>query len=72
LNAKSLPKPIEACGSPLTYKPIWSVMRQLSAVSSLPDFQRVMILAAHRTGKLLNKPTLPATRRSVTRRRTGT
>ncbi len=33
-------------------------MRQLSAVSSLPDFQRVMILAAHRTGKLLNQADL--------------
>ena len=28
---------------------------QLSAVSSLPDFQRVMALAAHRTGRLLNQ-----------------
>jgi predicted AAA+ superfamily ATPase len=30
-------------------------LRQLSAVSSLPDFQRVMALAAHRTGRLLNQ-----------------
>jgi predicted AAA+ superfamily ATPase len=33
-------------------------LRQLSAVSSLPDFQRVMILAAQRTGKLLNQADL--------------
>jgi len=30
-------------------------LRQLSAVSSLSDFQRVMALAAHRTGRLLNQ-----------------
>ncbi len=30
-------------------------LRQLSAVSGLPDFQRVMALAAHRTGRLLNQ-----------------
>ena len=30
-------------------------LRQLSVVSSLPDFQRVMALAAHRTGRLLNQ-----------------
>ena len=30
-------------------------LRQLSTVSSLPDFQRVMALAAHRTGRLLNQ-----------------
>ncbi len=30
-------------------------LRQLSAVSSLPDFQRVMALAAHRVGRLLNQ-----------------
>jgi uncharacterized protein len=30
-------------------------LRQLTAVSSLPDFQRVMALAAHRTGRLLNQ-----------------
>lgn len=30
-------------------------LRDLSAVSSLPDFQRVMALAAHRTGRLLNQ-----------------
>lgn len=30
-------------------------LRQLSAVSSLPDFQRVMALAAQRTGRLLNQ-----------------
>ena len=30
-------------------------LRQLSAVSSLPDFQRFMALAAHRTGRLLNQ-----------------
>jgi len=33
-------------------------LRQLSAVSSLPDFQRIMALAAHRTGKLLNQADL--------------
>ena len=33
-------------------------MRQLSAVSSLPDFQRVMMLSAQRTGKLLNQADL--------------
>ena len=33
-------------------------LRQLSAVSSLPDFQRMMILAAQRTGKLLNQADL--------------
>jgi hypothetical protein len=33
-------------------------LRQLSAVSSLPDFQRVMISAAQRTGKLLNQADL--------------
>jgi hypothetical protein len=33
-------------------------LRQLSAVSSLPDFQRVMTLAAQRTGKLLNQADL--------------
>jgi predicted AAA+ superfamily ATPase len=33
-------------------------LRQLSAVSSLPDFQRVMALAAQRTGKLLNQADL--------------
>lgn len=33
-------------------------LRQLSAVSSLPDFQRVMTLAAHRTGRLLNQADL--------------
>ncbi len=31
------------------------VLRQLSAVSSLPDFQRVMALAAQRSGRLLNQ-----------------
>jgi predicted AAA+ superfamily ATPase len=30
-------------------------LRQLSAVSSLPDFQRVMALAAQRSGRLLNQ-----------------
>ncbi len=30
-------------------------LRQLTDVSSLPDFQRVMALAAHRTGRLLNQ-----------------
>jgi hypothetical protein len=33
-------------------------LRQLSAVSSLPDFQRIMALAAQRTGKLLNQADL--------------
>jgi len=33
-------------------------LHQLSAVSSLPDFQRVMMLAAQRTGKLLNQADL--------------
>ena len=33
-------------------------LRQLSAVSSLPDFQRLMMLAAQRTGKLLNQSDL--------------
>jgi predicted AAA+ superfamily ATPase len=33
-------------------------LRQLSAVSSLPDFQRVMALAAHRTARLLNQAEL--------------
>lgn len=33
-------------------------LRQLSAVSSLPDFQRLMLLAAQRTGKLLNQADL--------------
>ncbi|MBM3854756.1 MAG: ATP-binding protein [Verrucomicrobia bacterium] len=33
-------------------------LRQLSAVSSLPDFQRVMALSAHRTGRLLNQADL--------------
>ena len=33
-------------------------LRQLSSVSSLPDFQRVMTLAAQRTGKLLNQANL--------------
>jgi predicted AAA+ superfamily ATPase len=33
-------------------------LRQLSAVSSLPDFQRVMMLGAQRTGKLLNQADL--------------
>jgi predicted AAA+ superfamily ATPase len=33
-------------------------LRQLSAVSSLPDFQRMMMLAAQRTGKLLNQADL--------------
>jgi predicted AAA+ superfamily ATPase len=33
-------------------------LRQLSDVSSLPDFQRVMMLAAQRTGKLLNQADL--------------
>jgi hypothetical protein len=33
-------------------------LRQLSAVSSLPDFQRLMALAAHRTSRLLNQADL--------------
>ena len=33
-------------------------LRQLSAVSSLPDFRRVMMLAVQRTGKLLNQADL--------------
>jgi predicted AAA+ superfamily ATPase len=33
-------------------------LRQLSAVSSLPDFQRLMTLAALRTGRLLNQADL--------------
>lgn len=33
-------------------------LRQLSAVSSLPDFQRLMALAAQRTGRLLNQSEL--------------
>ena len=33
-------------------------LRQLSAVSSLADFQRVMVLSAQRTGKLLNQADL--------------
>ena len=33
-------------------------LRQLSAVSSLPDFQRVMALGAQRTGRLLNQADL--------------
>ncbi|MDZ7621138.1 MAG: ATP-binding protein [Candidatus Competibacteraceae bacterium] len=33
-------------------------LRQLSAVSSLPDFQRLMALAAHRVGRLLNQSEL--------------
>lgn len=33
-------------------------LRQLSDVSSLPDFQRLMALAAQRTGKLLNQADL--------------
>lgn len=33
-------------------------LRQLSAVSSLPDFQRLMVLSAQRTGKLLNQADL--------------
>ncbi|MFO1524336.1 MAG: ATP-binding protein [Kiritimatiellia bacterium] len=33
-------------------------LRQLSAISNLPDFQRVMALAAHRTGRLLNQAEL--------------
>jgi len=33
-------------------------LRQLSAVSSLPDFQRLMMLAAQRTGKSLNQADL--------------
>lgn len=33
-------------------------LRQLSAVASLPDFQRLMALAAHRAGRLLNQSEL--------------
>ena len=33
-------------------------LRQLSAVASLPDFQRIMVLGAQRTGKLLNQADL--------------
>ncbi len=33
-------------------------LQQLSAVSSLPDFQRVMRLAANRTGRILNQSDL--------------
>jgi len=33
-------------------------LRQLSTISSLPDFQRLMMLAAQRTGKLLNQADL--------------
>jgi hypothetical protein len=33
-------------------------LRQLSAVSSLPDFQRIMMLAAQRTSKILNQADL--------------
>lgn len=33
-------------------------LRQLSAVSSLPDFQRLMVLAANRVGRLLNQSEL--------------
>lgn len=33
-------------------------LRTLSAVSSLPDFQRLMALAAHRTGRLVNQADL--------------
>jgi predicted AAA+ superfamily ATPase len=33
-------------------------LRQLSAISSLPDFQRLMMLAAQRTSKLLNQADL--------------
>ena len=33
-------------------------LRQLSMISSLPDFQRLMVLAAQRTGKLLNQADL--------------
>ena len=33
-------------------------LRQLSAIASLPDFQRLMMLAAQRTGKLLNQADL--------------
>lgn len=54
-------------------------LRQLSAVSSLPDFQRVMALAAHRTGRLLNQAdiardaalTHPTTHRYVNLMETG-
>lgn len=33
-------------------------LRELSAVSNLPDFQRLMRIAAHRTGRLLNQAEL--------------
>jgi len=33
-------------------------LRQLSEVSSLPDFQRLMVMAAQRTGRLLNQAEL--------------
>ncbi|MFH1807631.1 MAG: ATP-binding protein [Pseudomonadota bacterium] len=33
-------------------------LRQLSAISSLPDFQRLMVLAAHRCARLLNQADL--------------
>jgi hypothetical protein len=33
-------------------------LRRLSAVSSLPDLQRVMMLVAQRTGKMLNQADL--------------
>ncbi len=33
-------------------------LRQLSEVASLPDFQRLMVLAAHRTGRLVNQADL--------------
>jgi len=54
-------------------------LRQLSAVSSLPDFLRVMALAAHRTGRLLNQADLardaalthPTTHRYVNLLETG-
>lgn len=54
-------------------------LRQLSDVSSLPDFQRVMMLAAQRTGKLLNQADLardaavshPTTHRYVNLLETG-
>lgn len=54
-------------------------LRQLSAVSSLPDFQRLMALAAHRTARLLNQAELardaglthPTTHRYVNLLETG-
>ena len=53
-SANRFQKPIEACGSPLTYQShLERDLRQLSAVSSLPDFQRVMILAAQRNRQAL-------------------